>query len=77
MDLQAKKLHVIQEILSINNEGIIDKLEIFLKNEQEELNPLLKEKLSARALRAEEDIAQGRTMTRNQLEEQLNERLGL
>ncbi len=77
MDLQAKKLHFIQEILSISNERIIDKLETVLKKEQNQLDPVLKEKLSARALKAEEDISEGRIMTRKQMEKKLNARLDL
>ena len=34
MDLQTKKLHFIQEILSLKNEKIIDKLESLLKKER-------------------------------------------
>lgn len=77
MDLQAKKLHFIQEILSISNENIIDKLDKVLKKEQQQLDPVLKEKLTSRALKAEKDIAEGRTMTREQMEKRLNARLGL
>jgi len=75
MDLQAKKLHFIQEILSISNENIIDKLESVLKKEQQ-MDPDLKEKLVSRALKAEDDIAEGRTMTREEMENRLDDRLG-
>ncbi|MGL1886339.1 MAG: hypothetical protein OCD76_07470 [Reichenbachiella sp.] len=76
MDLHAKKLHFIQEILSVSNERVIDKLEKVLKKERENLDPILKEKLTTRALKAEEDIAKGHTMTREQMEKKLNDRLG-
>lgn len=77
MDLQAKKLQFIQEILSVSSEEIIDKLEKILKKEQKELNPVLKEKLTSRALKAEKDIAEGRTMSREQMEDKLNAGLDL
>jgi hypothetical protein len=38
MDLHAKKLHFIQEILSIGNEKVIEKLEALLKKEQQKGN---------------------------------------
>lgn len=41
------------------------------------LDPKLKEKLTTRALKSEEDIAAGRLMDRKALEQKLNERLGI
>ena len=76
MDLQTRKLHFIEEILAISSEEIIDKLETVLKKEQE-LNPILKEKLTARALKAEEDIKAGRVYTREEAEAKIKERMGI
>ena len=41
------------------------------------LNPKLREKLTSRALKAEQDIAEGRVMDRAELEKKLNARLGI
>jgi predicted transcriptional regulator len=41
------------------------------------INPILKEKLTARALKAEEDINTGRVYTREEIEKKLDSRLGL
>ncbi|MEX0882090.1 MAG: hypothetical protein WDZ72_01330 [Cyclobacteriaceae bacterium] len=41
------------------------------------LDPVLKEKLTSRALKAEEDIKAGRVYTREELEKKLDNRLGL
>lgn len=41
------------------------------------LNPVLKEKLTSRALKAEEDIRAGSVYTREELEKKLEERLGI
>ncbi len=41
------------------------------------LDPMLKEKLTSRALRADEDIKAGRVYTREELEKRLDNRLGL
>lgn len=75
MDLQTKKLHFIQDILAISNEELLDKLELLLKNEQK-LNPILKEKLTARASKSEEDIKAGRVYDREQAEAKMKERMG-
>lgn len=41
------------------------------------LNPVLKEKLTIRALQSEEDIKEGRVFSRQQAEEKLNKRMGI
>ena len=41
------------------------------------LDPILKEKLTSRALKAEEDIKAGRVYTREELEKKLDSRLDL
>jgi hypothetical protein len=41
------------------------------------LDPVLKEKLTSRALKAEEDIKEGRVYTREEFEKKLDNRLGL
>jgi hypothetical protein len=41
------------------------------------LDPILKEKLTSRALKAEEDIKAGRVYTREEFEKKLDSRLGL
>ncbi|WP_373520657.1 hypothetical protein [Aquiflexum sp.] len=41
------------------------------------LDPVLKEKLTSRALKAEEDIKAGRVFTREEIEKKLNSKLGL
>lgn len=41
------------------------------------LNPILKEKLTSRALKAEVDIRNGRVYTREEFEKKLDNRLGL
>ena len=75
MDLQAKKLSFIREILLIENISTLEKLEEVLKREKLQLDPILKEKLTSRALKAENDIANGRLMTREEIEKKLKDRL--
>ncbi|WP_420582573.1 hypothetical protein [Reichenbachiella sp.] len=75
MDIKTKKLHFIQEVLSLNNEIIIDKLNSLLKKEQEKLNPVLKDKLTSRSLKANQDIEEGKVYSREEAEGKLKERM--
>lgn len=77
MDLQTRKLHFIEEILSISNDEIIERLELVLKEEQQRLDPVLKEKLISRALKANEDIKAGRVYSREEAEARIKERMGI
>jgi hypothetical protein len=77
MDLQTRKLRFIEDILAISNEKIIEKLELVLKNEQQQLDPVLKKKLTSRALKANEDIDSGRVYSREEAEAKIKERMGI
>lgn len=77
MNIETRKLNFIQEVLAVSNEKIIDKLESLLKKEQGNLDPILKEKLTARALKANQDIKEGKVYTREEAEAKLKERMGI
>ncbi len=77
MDIQTRKLNFIQEILAVNNEKIFDKLESILKKEQQNLDPVLKEKLTSRAMKANKNIREGKVYSRKEAEAILKERLGI
>ena len=55
--------------------SILEAIKTLLKKSS--LNPVLKQKLTSRALKADEDIAAGRVMDREELESKLNGRLGI
>jgi hypothetical protein len=55
--------------------SILEAIKTLLKKSS--LNPVLKQKLTSRALKADEDIAAGRVMDRKELESKLNGRLGI
>ena len=76
MDIQTRKLNFIQEILAVSNEKILDKLESLFRKEQQDLDPVLKEKLTSRALKANEDITTGNVYSRKEAEEKLKARIG-
>ncbi|MCK5104082.1 MAG: hypothetical protein KAQ62_19145 [Cyclobacteriaceae bacterium] len=77
MDLQTKKLNFIREILAVSNEEIIDEMESILKKERQNLDPILKKKLTSRALKANENIREGKVYSRKEAEAKLKERIGI
>ncbi|WP_375578299.1 hypothetical protein ABWH96_14830 [Marivirga tractuosa] len=77
MDIQSRKLQFIQGILTINDEKIIEKLESVLKDEQQKIDPVLKEKLTSRAVKANEDIKSGKVYNREEAEKELRNRMGI
>ncbi len=77
MNIETRKLNFIQEILAVSNEEIMDKLESLLKKEQQNLDPVLKEKLTSRALKANENIKDGKVYNRKEAEEKLKSRMGI
>ena len=72
MDLQTRKLQLIEDFLAISDEQVIEKLESVIRDEFAPLNPILKTKLTYRALKADEDIKEGRVMDRKEFEQKLN-----
>ncbi len=66
----------LKELIEKETDGsILAAIKILLQKRS--LDPALQEKLTARALKAEEDISQGRLINRGQFESQLNEKLGI
>lgn len=57
------------------DKSILEAIKTLLKKSS--LNATLKEKLTSRALKAEEDISAGRVMDRKELESKLNDKLGI
>ena len=55
--------------------SVLEAIKILLKKSS--LNPTLKEKLTSRAIKAQEDISQGRFMNRKEVESKLNDKLGI
>jgi hypothetical protein len=55
--------------------SILEAIKTLLKKSS--LNPALKEKLTSRALKAEEDISAGRLMNRKEIESKLNDRMDI
>jgi hypothetical protein len=67
MDIEARKINLIQEFLRINSEELINKLDKFLHAEKrkiyaKELKPMSIESFEAMIDRAEDDAANGRVV---------------
>ena len=68
MDLQTRKLNLIQELLQVGNEEIVAKLEKILKAErktqfEKSLNPMSEEEFNRTIDNSESDIKNGRMIT--------------
>lgn len=77
MDLQTRKFHFIEAVLSINNDAIMGRLESVLKEEQQKLDPTWKGEATSRAFKAGEAIKKGEICSREEAERRIKERMGL
>ena len=76
MDLQARKLNLIQEFLRINSEELITKLDNFLHTEkrriyEQELKPMSMDSFNAGIDQSEDDAVNGRVTDANQLRKEV------
>ncbi|MGQ1947822.1 hypothetical protein ACT3CD_12055 [Geofilum sp. OHC36d9] len=77
MDIQARKIHFVQEFLRLRNEGLIDKFEKLLRLEKMkiyelELSSMTIEQLNTIIDNAEEDSKNGRMTSASQLRNEIN-----
>ncbi|MDO8951746.1 MAG: hypothetical protein Q7U86_03920 [Draconibacterium sp.] len=77
MDIQAKKIHFVQEFLRINDEEIIDKLNNLLKVERKnkvkkELKPFTIEEFNEMIDRAESDSVAGRLISAQEMKKEID-----
>jgi hypothetical protein len=75
MDVENIKTELFTLIKGESDHYILEAIHTLLKKAS--LDPLLKDKLSSRARISENDIEEGRTMNRKELERKLNDRLGI
>ncbi|MDH5475731.1 MAG: hypothetical protein OEX22_08590 [Cyclobacteriaceae bacterium] len=73
-----KEVDIKQELRSLidkeNDYHILEAIKTLLQKSS--LNPILKEKLTSRALKSEKNIQEGNVYTREELEKKLDSRLG-
>lgn len=72
MDIKTELRTLIENETDTN---ILEAIKVLLKKSS--LNPVLKDKLTSRALKAEKDIRSGRVMDRKEIEQKLNSQLGI
>lgn len=77
MDIQAKKLHFVQEFLRLKDENLIDKLNKLLKSEKKKkldkkLKPLSKKEFNDIIDNAESDSENGRLSSARELNSEID-----
>jgi len=77
MDIQARKIHFIQEFLRLKNEAVIDKFEQLLRLEKSktyeaELKPMSVDQLNVIVDNAEKDAQQGRITSASDLKNEID-----
>ena len=78
MDLQTKKINFIQEILRVNSEEVINKLDSLLHNEkrriyEQDLKPMSIDSFNATIDQSEDDAENGRVVDAQQLRKDIEE----
>ncbi|MCK5906267.1 MAG: hypothetical protein KAG37_01680 [Flavobacteriales bacterium] len=72
MDIQARKLHFIQEFLKVQSEDVISKLEkVLTKSDNSEFKPMSMEQFNAEIDESLEDFKAGRFSTSDELLEEI------
>ena len=76
MDLQARKLNLIEYLINLKDEKLFDKIEAIakdnkLKTELYVDDPFTQEEMIARAVKANEDYIEGRVLTTEELEAEI------
>lgn len=77
MDIQARKIHFVQEFLRLNNEKLITKFEQILQTEKQklyaaEVKPMSVEEFNKMIDSAEDDAANGRFRSAEDLEKDID-----
>ena len=77
MNIQAKKLVLIEELLRINDEGFISKLELLIKDEKKklrerDLTPLSIDEFHEMIDQSKRDSDAGRVISHNELKKKVN-----
>jgi uncharacterized protein YabN with tetrapyrrole methylase and pyrophosphatase domain len=77
MDIQARKIHFVQEFLRLNNEKIIARFEQILQTEKQklyaaEVKPMSVEEFNKMIDSAEDDAANGRFRSAEDLEKDID-----
>ncbi len=77
MDIQARKIHFVQEFLRLKNEALIEKFENILRSErqksyEESLYPMSTDEFNEMIDSAEEDSKNGRLISSSDLKKEMD-----
>lgn len=74
MDIQARKLHFIQEFLKVQSEEVLTRLEnILTKSEKAEFKPMSMEQFNTEIDKSYKDSISGNVITSQELKEEIKE----
>lgn len=71
MDLQPRKLNLIEYLVHLTDEKVFDKIEYLIRSGNISQDPFTQEEMIARAQKANEDYDAGRVLTMEELEEEM------
>ncbi len=75
MSTLEMKQELVMLIQAEENPSVLEAIRELLTNQEEETDPVLKEKMISRALKAEEDIKAGRVYTSEEFKNKVNEHI--
>ncbi len=70
MDLQTRKLNLIQYLLNLQDENLFNKIESFIITKEKDLKTFTKDELVARAEKSNQDYLEGKFVSQDELETQ-------
>lgn len=70
MDIQTRKLNLIQYLLNLHDEKLFSKIESLIVAEEKELPPFTKDELIQRAKKSNEDYLAGKFISQEEMEAQ-------
>lgn len=70
MDLQTRKLNLIQYLIDLQDENLFSKIESLIITKDKELKPFTEEELVQRAQKSNQDYLDGKFISQEELETQ-------
>lgn len=70
MDLQTRKLNLIQYLLNLQDENLFSKIESLIITKEKDLKPFTEEALVQRAEKSNQDYLEGKFISQDELETQ-------
>lgn len=70
MDLQTRKLNLIQYLIDLQDENLFSKIESLIITKDKELKPFTEEELVQRAQKSNQDYLEGKFISQEELETQ-------